>query len=367
MATNGDTMRVLFCAGEASGDLYAASLAREILAMNPSAQVGGIGGLRFQEAANEPLIADSSKWGAISITQSFREGFKVLRHYNKFKATLKAGPPGVFVPIDFGFVNLKLCRFAKEAGWKVVYFVPPGSWRRDRQGADLPGLTDQIVTPFPWSYEILKANGANVHFFGHPLKQIHRETIHSDMARSGLAVLPGSRRSEFEQLLPLYGEALRDEPAKAKLPVPRIYTQYVSDHWNRSGDEVVDGSQTGAVIRTLRGAEHGVICSGTATLEAALAQTPMVVCYKVSKMVEIESKIIGFKRPQFYSQPNILLQRQVVPELIQETLSVESLKSKLGEIRTEKEMRHQQLGFEEISELLGADDCITRTAELILS
>lgn len=359
-------MRVLFCAGEASGDLYAASLARELLALDPSVQIGGIGGLRFQEAANEPLIADSSKWGAISITQSFREGFKVLRHYQNFKNALKKGPPGVFVPIDFGFVNLKLCRFAKEAGWKVIYFVPPGSWRRDRQGADLPGLTDQIVAPFPWSYEILKANGANVHFFGHPLKQIHRSAILSDAPRSGLAVLPGSRRSEFEQLLPLYAEVLQDEPAIAKLPVPRAFTQYVRDRWHRAGDEVVDGSQTGAVIRTLRDAEHALVCSGTATLEAALAQTPMVVCYRVSQIVYLEAKIIGFKRPQFYSQPNILLQRQVVPELIQETLSVDSLRSKLAEIRTEKEMAHQRLGFEEISELLGADDCITRTAELIL-
>ncbi|HLO97695.1 MAG TPA: hypothetical protein VK171_03780 [Fimbriimonas sp.] len=359
-------MRVLFCAGEASGDLYAASLARELLSLDPTIQIGGIGGLRFKEAATEPLIADSSKWGAISITQSFREGFKVLRHYQNFKNTLKKGPPGIFVPIDFGFVNLKLCRFAKEAGWKVIYFVPPGSWRRDLQGADLPGLTDQIVTPFPWSYEILKANGANVHFFGHPLKQIHRSAILSDASRANLAVLPGSRRSELEQLLPLFSEVLVDEPAFAKLPVPRTFTQYVRDHWNRPGDEVVDGSQTGAVIKTLRDAEHAIVCSGTATLEAALAQTPMVVCYRVSKMVEIESKIIGFKRPQFYSQPNILLQRQVVPELIQDTLSVDSLRSKLAEIRTEKEMAHQRLGFEEISELLGADDCITRTAELIL-
>lgn len=359
-------MQVLFCAGEASGDLYAASLASELLRLDPTVRIGGIGGARLAQVANEPLIADSSKWGAISIVQSFREGFKVLRHYHAFKRALRTSEPGVFVPIDFGFVNLKFCRAAKEAGWQVVYFVPPGSWRRDRQGDDIPGLTDAVVTPFPWSAEILKEMGANVHFFGHPLKQIHKELIETDFDRSGLAVLPGSRRSELEQLVPILNPALADYPKSAQLPVPPNHIPFLQQNWQRKNDSIIDGRQTGAVMRALRTSEAGVICSGTATLEAALAQTPMVVVYKVSQLVVLESRIIGFKPPPFVSQPNILLQREVVPELIQDGLSVESLKWVLGEIQTPSVAERQRLGFEEISELLGGDECITKTAELIL-
>lgn len=360
-------MQVLFCAGEASGDLYAASIARELLEMNPDLQIGGIGGARFEQVATEPLIANSGKWGAISFVQSFREGFGVLRHYNAFKTALKTRKPGIFVAIDFGFVNLKLCRFAKEAGWKVVYFVPPGSWRRDRQGEDVPKLADIVVTPFPWSAEILKQMGANVHFFGHPLKQIHKELIETDFERKGLAVLPGSRRSELEQLMPLLNESLGNYPGSCQLPVPKTFVPYVQDHWKRKEDKVISGNETGAVMRALRTSEAGIICSGTATLEAALAQTPMVVVYKVSQLVLLETKIIRYKRPRFVSQPNILLQREVVPELIQEGLSVDSLQRTLEDIQTPQAIKLQRQGFQEISDLLGSDDCITKTAELILN
>ena len=360
-------MQVLFSAGEASGDLYAASLARELLRLDPSVSVGGIGGARLAQVATEPLIADSSQWGAISVIQSLRHGHKVVHHFLEFKKALRTRKPGVFVPIDFGFVNLKFCRAAKAAGWKVVYFVPPGSWRRDRQGQDVPSLTDAVVTPFPWSAEILREMGANVHFFGHPLKQIHKELIETPFERSGLAVLPGSRRSELEQLIPILNPVLADYPGKAQLPVPPAFVPYVKDHWARKGDSIINGGETGAVMRVLRTSEAGIICSGTATLEAALARTPMVVVYRVSQLVMLEGKVVRFKIPQFVSQPNILLQREVVPELIQDGLTVESLKRTLGEIQTQSFAEKQRLGFEEISELLGGDDCITKTAELFLS
>jgi lipid-A-disaccharide synthase len=359
-------MQVLFCAGEASGDLYAASLARELSRLDPTVRIGGIGGARFAQVANEPLIADSSRWGAISISQSFREGFKVLRHFHAFKRALRSSEPGVFVPIDFGFVNLKFCRAAKEAGWKVVYFVPPGSWRRDRQGADVPSLTDVVVTPFPWSYEILKSMGANVHFFGHPLKQIHKELIETPFVRSGLAVLPGSRRAELEQLIPVIGSAIWDYDGVIQLPVPEAFVPFVESQWLHPEDKVVNGTETGAVMRILRSSVAGVICSGTATLEAALAQTPMVVVYKISQLTLLETKLIGFKKPQFVSQPNILLQREVVPELIQHDFTVDSLRRTLDDIQTDAVAQKQRAGFDEISELLGGTDCITKTAELIL-
>ena len=120
-------------------------------------------------------------------------------------------------------------------------------------------------------------------------------------------------------------------------------------------------------MRVLRTSKAGIICSGTATLEAALAQTPMVVVYKLSKMVEMEARIIRFKPPQFVSQPNILLQREVVPELLQYGLTVDSLRRTLDEIQTDAVAAKQRAGFEEINELLGGNDCITRTVELILS
>lgn len=351
-------MQVFISAGEASGDLYGAAIASRLLSMGYD--VTGLGGSRMS-ALGLPLLGDSSHWGSISIVQSVREGLRGIGTYHRLKAALRAGPPGVFVPIDFGYMNLRLCRAAREAGWKVLYFIPPGSWRRDRQGKDIPTLADEVVTNFPWSATLLAEMGASAHFFGHPLLEVHSEVLQSDLPRSGLAVLPGSRRSELEQLLPILGVALSEYPGTITIPVPPRHLDLVRQRWTRRSDEIIDGSKDGAVIGTLKSAELAVVCSGTATLEAALAKTPMVAVYKVSRAVEIETKLIGFKRPQFVSQPNILLQREVVPELIQEGLSPATLKSTLSTL----DVGCQLQGFDEIEAFLSPATCLTRTVELI--
>ena len=210
-------------------------------------------------------------------------------------------------------MNLRLCRWARQAGWKILYFIPPGSWRRDRQGADIPKLADEVVTNFPWSADLLTQMGATAHFYGHPLLEIHADVLKSDLPRSGLAVLPGSRRSELEQLLPILGQALSDYPGTITIPVPPRHLDLVRRRWNRSSDQIIDGSKNGAVIGTLKSAERAIVCSGTATLEAALAKTPMVAIYRVSKMVEIETKIIGFKRPEFVSQQTFCFNAKLSP------------------------------------------------------
>jgi lipid-A-disaccharide synthase len=350
-------MKVLFCAGEASGDLYASHLASRILEVDSSTEIGGIGGFRFSKVANRPLIKDSSAWGSISILQSIREGIGALGSFQQFKATFQRESPGIFVPIDFGFMNLRLAKAAKESGWKVVYFVPPGSWRRDRQGADLPQICDHIITPFPWSAEILTKMGANAHFFGHPLKEIHRENRISEH-RMGTALLAGSRRSEIEQLVPIYQKLELSKPVR--IPSQPRYIEHLH---RLLGEEVVDASVDGEMMRTLSRSERAVVCSGTATLEAALAKTPMVVVYRVSRWVELETKVIGWKRPQFISQPNILLQRNAVPELIQENCTVDRIQAEYDELANSG--RNQNLAFEELDELLGSDQAITKTVQLL--
>jgi lipid-A-disaccharide synthase len=351
-------MQIFISAGEASGDLYGAELAARLISLGH--EVTGLGGSRMA-ALGVPLTGDSSTWGSISIVQSVREGLRGIGTYNRLKTALQTGPPGVFIPIDFGYMNLRLCRFAKQAGWKVLYFIPPGSWRRDRQGKDIPTLADEVVTNFPWSAEILQKMGCSAHFYGHPLLEIHNQVLQSDLPRSGLAVLPGSRRSEIEQLLPILNQALSSYEGHITIPVPPKQLDRVRRLWSRGSDEIIDGSVKGAVLSTLRGAERAVVCSGTATLEAALAKTPMVVVYKVSKAVEVETKLIGFKRPEFVSQPNILLQREIVPELIQEGLTVQSLRDTLGSLDVGKQLQ----GFVEIEALLSPTTCLTQTVELV--
>jgi lipid-A-disaccharide synthase len=357
---------VFFSAGEASGDAYAAALAVDI-ATRTDVIIEGVGGAKLRRLITPGLCSiNSSHWGAVSVVQSLRVAPSVLKALGRAKHALSTGEPGLFVPIDFGYLNIRLAREAKRLGWKVLYFVPPGSWRRDRQGTDLPWVTDEIVTPFPWSAEILRQMGANAHFFGHPLKEmIARSGARRIGEGEGLAILPGSRKSEIEQNLPTIAAALQQFDGQAAFALaPNVSKDKFAGEWaglsGRSGDRFVQGDTYGVLCRS----RAAVICSGTATLEAALCLCPMVVMYRLSKLTEIEVRLRGV-RPKFISLPNILLDRPTVPELIQQDATPENVWRSLRPLLASGAERAGQIAaFKEIEQQLGPPDALSRTADL---
>jgi lipid-A-disaccharide synthase len=362
-------MRVFLSAGEASGDAYGAALVREMRRLGCESEFSGIGGPRMRDQ-NVGLVADSSRWGAISITQSLKVYPRVVRSYYRAKRALASGQPGLFVPIDFGYANIRLARHAKNHGWKVLYFVPPSSWRKDRQGSDLPAITDAISTPFPWSAEILNGMGANAHWFGHPIKQLLRSAnptgLTGDGDRRTLAVLPGSRSAEIEENLPVIAQAVGEQRIEFAL-APSTDPRKFEYSWNRLAPGRTDSCTVGDTYGVLLRARAAIVCSGTATLEAALCRCPMVVVYRVSKAVQFEAKLVRFKRPKYIALPNILLDREVVPELLQDDATPQSLAEHLARILEGLERERQIESFDELDRLLGPNDAITRTAELALS
>jgi lipid-A-disaccharide synthase len=279
---------------------------------------------------------------------------------------LSQGEPGLFVPIDFGWVNIRLARLAKARGWKVLYFIPPGSWRRDRQGKDLASVTDAVVTPFPWSRDLLSAGGVNTHWFGHPLRQLMRDIRPAnESGRVGIAVLPGSRKHEIEANLPLIATSLPDLPATFAL-APTVDADRFRREWRalapeRKGDQFVQGR----AAEVLAKARLALVCSGTATLEAVLCRCPMVVIYRVNRAMAIEAKVINFKRPKFIALPNILLDEAVVPELVQDEAVDRVIDDLLRRLAPDGEARAKQLvAFERLIDQLGPDQAITETARL---
>lgn len=351
-------MRVFFSAGEASGDRYAAAIAREL----PPNTIEGIGGPCLRSVGAR-IVADSSQWGAVSISQSAKVLLRVLKGARLAKAELSSGAPGLFVPVDFGFVNIRLARYAKQRGWKVLYFIPPGSWRRDRQGADLPRVADEIVTPFSWSAEILNRMGASAHWFGHPLKQLVGAVPVED--RRGIAFLPGSRSHELELHLPLVASALRDEARRVEFALsPNVDLAALQARWRALAPNRQDQFTVGDTYGVLKRAEAAVVCSGTATLEAALCRCPMVVIYKLSTLMAMEVAII---RPKikFASLPNILLDRPAVPELLHKSAEPEGIRNCLALLLNDPSARQSQIdAFDELGEILGGSQAITETAKL---
>lgn len=344
-------------------------LGRKVEAQWPDEiQVQAIGG-RLLRAAGAQIIADSTTWGAIGVAESLKVYPRARAGLRKAQRSLAAGKPGVFVPIDYGYMNIGLARLAKERGWKVVYFSPPGAWRKDKQGEDLPKVTDCIITPFSWSAEILNRMGANAHWFGHPIRQMIRDSGNDERGsnrRSNIAILPGSRPSEIDLLLPVFARAIRDFPDAAEIAVaPSLDVEVVRTRWQKYAPNRQDTFTVGDTYGALKRARAAIVCSGTATLEAALCGCPHLVAYKVSKLVEIQARLIRF-RVSHIAQPNIFLERRVVPELIQHAATPKAIADHLRRLLEDSGERQAQMdSFEELASILGPDDAIDRSAERI--
>jgi lipid-A-disaccharide synthase len=360
---------VFLSAGEPSGDVIASEIVSHVRALAKGREVEfeGIGAAKLRQSGAK-IVFDSSSWGAIGWIEVLRQVFSGLRGYFQACKVLNLGCPGLLILIDCGVVNLRIAKVGRKAGWRVIYVNPPGSWRRDRQGKDLPGLTDKIVTPFPWSAEILRKMGADAHWFGHPIKQLIRESSGDITRGDTIAILPGSRKAEVEQLLPVIASAIGDDERTLEFAVaPSFSPEQMQSRWrilcpNRKNDRFIANDTYGVLKR----ARAGIICSGTATLEAALCGCPFVVVYRVSKLIEIESYIIRVV-PDFISQPNILMQRPIVRELLQSLATPERIRESLNQVLEEGEYRSVQIAaFEELNDFLGSSTALTETAKLII-
>ncbi|HRI44898.1 MAG TPA: hypothetical protein PLL78_00705 [Fimbriimonadaceae bacterium] len=356
--------RVFLSAGEASGDAYGEGLVKRLRALRPDATFEAVGGRRLAASAGG-LVADSSRWGAIGIIEALLVSPRVIRGYFAAKRRLAKGEPGLFIPIDFGFANIRLARFAKRLGWRVLYFVPPGSWRRDKQGGDLPAVTDAIVTPFSWSAEILRGMGANAHWFGHPLRELTTESGGvEDRVCGRLAALPGSRGHEIERHLIAIADSLPPTVREVEVAVAATAdARAILRTWARRRPDIpviVTESDTYGVLKR---AEAAIVCSGTATLEAAICGCPMVVIYKASWVMELEYRV---RRPKFdyFSLPNILLERKAVSELLQHDASPVRVRTELEGILRGPGREAQLAAFDELERILGPSDALTQAARL---
>lgn len=360
MATSDNSQPALFfSAGEASGDAYVHALASRL----QFAKMHGVGNVKSQSAGVQ-LVANSGDWGALGILEALKIYPRVRKGFFSAKKFLASENPGIFIPIDYGYMNVRLGKFAKASGWKVIYFIPPGSWRRNKQGSDLPTFTDAIITPFSWSADLLNRAGANAHWFGHPLKQMVHELATESVHRSGIAILPGSRKHEIENNLPVIHQVVKNWDVPLRFGVAaNVEIGTLQRSWRSlGGREAQFSHETHAMLLQ---SLAGIICSGTATLESAICGCPCVVMYRGSKMMEIEYRI---RKPKFdyISLPNILLDRALLPEMIQWNATAENLSKHLEPLLSDTPERQAQLaGFQEIDAILGPNDALDRSVELI--
>ncbi len=368
--------RVMIVAGEASGDLHGGNLVRAMHQINPDLSFYGMGGKKMQAAGVE-LLADAADMAVVGLTEVVFKLGMILRVMRRLTNTLTKTPPALLILIDYPDFNLPLARAARKRGIKVLYYISPQvwAWRKDRIDI-IRNTVDRMAVILPFEEEFYRKAGVDVTFVGHPLlDEVTRKYPRAAaQKRFGLqeeavtiAILPGSRKSEVARLLPEMLGACRIliekiSPIQFVLPLAgTLAPDFVRDilrqfpvRVNVIPDEMYD------IVAV---ADAAMVASGTATLETALLETPMVVVYKVSGL----SYAIGrrFIQVDHISLVNLIAGRAVVPELIQNDANPERIAAEMRELITRHgRAREMKLALSGIRGKLGTPGASQRTAQI---
>jgi lipid-A-disaccharide synthase len=285
------------------------------------------------------------------------------------------------VVIDFPEFNLRLARQAKRARIPVVYFMPPQlwAWRAGRM-RQMAARVTQVLAAFPFERDLYESARIPVEYVGHPLLDVVPLTLGKDDARRrlGLAkertvigLLPGSRREEVEQLLPPMLEAatrLAASDGRRSFVLglaPTVSRASVEDFLNRAAGAPPVDIVEGLTHEVMAAADVLLIASGTATLEAALLGTAMVVCYRVSRLTEMVGRVLT--RIPWISLPNIVARRTVVPEILQAEVTGVRLAAEAERLLEDPAAATaQHAAFKDLRERLGQPGVGERAARVIL-
>lgn len=373
-------MQLMIVAGEPSGDLHASHVIQALKTKCPDISFYGMGGDKMQEAgvSLDIHIRDSAVMG-------FAEIFAVLPKFLKKQAVLKKRirqrPPDALLLVDFAEFNMPLAKFAHTQGVSVVYYIPPKAWAwRPGRAKKLAKRANAIASIFPFETEFYQNAGAPAEFVGHPLVDFAKTDLTPIQARKKLGLqnrtqviglMPGSRRSEVQRLLPIMLKAAANiaqvfPGTEWILPLaPGISDQLISDC-----KEGIEGAPTikllqGETYTAMRAATLMLITSGTATLEATCIGAPMIILFRTSWF---NWRIINALTPLKDSGlPNLIAKKRIVPELLQDDLTPDTLtKYSLDLLRNPEKCDAQRDALNTVYQQLGKSGAAERTAQLVL-
>jgi lipid-A-disaccharide synthase len=374
--TDNSIKRVLIVAGEASGDMHAANLIREVRKNHPEVIFSGIGGTQMRAAGAEILV-DSRVMAVVGL-------FEVLAHFRTIygalqlmRHQLRERQPDLLILVDYPDFNLRLAKTAKQMGIKVLYYISPQIWAwRQERVHKIAKLVDRMAVVFPFEASFYEKAGVPVTFVGHPLVEEAKSDLSRDQAlvdfgltpeRKTVGLFPGSRRSEIKRLLPLVVEAakrLQYSHPDLQFLLPLASTLDVNDILPQLEDMDIKLIK-GRPYDVMRACDAIVSASGTATLEIALIGTPLVVIYRIAPLsYRIMSRMI---KVDHIALCNIVAGYRMVPELIQHDATAANIQAELEKLLEKSELSDKQRAdMEKIRGKLGSADGAKRIAELTL-
>ncbi|MBD5402593.1 lipid-A-disaccharide synthase [bacterium] len=366
--------KIFIITGEYSGDIHAAKVVKELRALGTDVEIEGVGGLNL-EAQGVKLFANQDKMSAMGVTPKilfdhFKLGKSVVDYLKNYYK------PDIVLLIDYGAFNLSVAKFLKGSGIKVFYYIPPQVWASRKYRIKLiKKYVDKVLCIFPFEKPMYAQYGIDTHYCGHPLvAQLpppagRREFFRKhnlDLEKRLVSVFPGSREFELRQLMPVFKKSIerfsKRHPdvqfcmSQAPNLSDSIYKKYLGDF----DIKVIKGDNQAL----LSVSDALVLASGTVALEAALYNTPMIIAYRGPQLFYWIYLLV--RCIERISLPNIIAGKDIIPELVQEDVSVLNITNEIEDILYNSENRDLMVkDLKEVKALLSEKNSALEVAKVI--
>lgn len=369
-------MKYYIIAGEASGDLHASNLMKALKARDPQADFRCWGGDLMEQAGGD-IVKHYKELAFMGFWEVFTNLNTIFHNMRICQVDMLLYEPDAVILVDYPGFNLRMAKFAKEQGFKVIYYISPQiwAWKKGRI-KKIKKYVDEMMVILPFEEEFYAKNGMKVHYVGHPLLDAVSKDLHDSQEvldfrrqhgmddREIVALLPGSRKQEISAILP---QMLKMVPLFPQyqfvVSVVEWQSRSLYEKFLKKSDvKTVSGS----AYPLLANAKAAVVASGTATLETAMIGTPQVVCYAGSELSYIIAKqlISGI---HFISLPNLIMDKQVVTELIQHDFNTFHLRKELEKITgDEAYLATLKEDYRQLYALLGDGSASAKAADVVM-
>ena len=360
-------MKYYLIAGEASGDLHGSNLIKEIQKLDGLANIRCWGGDKMA-ATGATVVKHYKDLAFMGFAEVIKNLPAIIRNLSFCKNDILAFNPDVVIFIDYPGFNMRMAKWAKQNNFKTVFYISPQIWAwKEGRVKTIIKYIDKTIVILPFEKEFYKKYNHEVSYVGHPLVQVIEDfkKAHADIHKQDniIALLPGSRKQEIKIKLPIMllasknFESYQFIVAKAPSIDNEFYDQFLSQYENVK-------TESDSTYSILMKATAALVTSGTATLETALFKVPEIVCYKAGRIsYEIGKRLVKLK---FISLVNLIMNKEVVKELIQDELTPEKITLNLREILSDERKKEQIMkDYDELESLLSkGGDASKNAAEI---
>ncbi|MEO8568311.1 MAG: lipid-A-disaccharide synthase [Ginsengibacter sp.] len=326
-------MKYYMIAGEASGDLHGSNLIKELRKLDSSTDIRCWGGEKM-EAAGATLVRHYRDLAFMGFAEVVKNLPAILKNFKFCKEDILAYKPDVVILIDYPGFNLRMAEWTRQNNFRNVFYISPQVWAwKESRVKSIKKNVDKMIVILPFEKKFYKNWNYEVDYVGHPLVQVieNFKATHQEIEQRTdvIALLPGSRKQEIKTKLPLMLAATKNFPdntfivAKAPSIEDEFYAPFLTPFHNVK----MVSNETYSVLMQ---ASAALVTSGTATLETALFGVPEIVCYRAGNIsYQIAKRLIKLK---YISLVNLIMNKEVVKELIQDELTPQNITSELNEI-----------------------------------